>query len=341
MSRDLEQLLHDTAVRPEGHVDPTQLVARGRRRRRMRQAGLGVGTAVVVAATALVVVGPMTSPGPPEIVDQPSPRETAATPSPSSPSASPADPSASEPETGSESGDRIHHLEGRRAELLERLSDRLGELARLRGLESELRFRQDQGEEVEEELAELARRIESVRATVGELRREQFAVEEELLQLDALDDPVAEARAAATDADRELTEALVELAWEPSSSTVERVPFAAQVELGLADELHREVERGALAEPDGWAIEAEVFRAYTGPFSALDLLAQDRPTQTLVGEHPHCASPPVPPPPGFEDHRRVSIQPVDGSSCLEWWTVDLFIGDDGTVEAVTMDLYEP
>lgn len=49
-----------------------------------------------------------------------------------------------------------------------------------------------------------------------------------------------------------------------------------------------------------------------------------------------------PAPDGLADLRRVSVQPELGDrSCLEWWTVDLFVADDGSIAAVTMDLYEP
>lgn len=157
-----------------------------------------------------------------------------------------------------------------------------------------------------------------------------------------IEDPQDSAETGNSDADdRKLTEAVVEFARSPSASTHAEIPFADDVALGLADALVRQVDASSLADPQGWVIDEELFRAYTGPFSALDLLAQDRPMETVVGQHPHCVSPPVPPPSGFEGHRRVSIQPTDGTSCLEWWTVDLFVAGDGAVEAVTMDLYEP
>ncbi len=46
------------------------------------------------------------------------------------------------------------------------------------------------------------------------------------------------------------------------------------------------------------------------------------------------------PPAGHATNRRVSIQPASAQSCLQWWTVDLFLGEDGRVEAITLDLYE-
>jgi hypothetical protein len=49
----------------------------------------------------------------------------------------------------------------------------------------------------------------------------------------------------------------------------------------------------------------------------------------------------VPPPIQVADLRRVSVQPRDTESCLQWWTVDLFLTPDGKVAAVTLDLWEP
>ena len=88
-------------------------------------------------------------------------------------------------------------------------------------------------------------------------------------------------------------------------------------------------------------LELEAFRARTGPFSALEPLIDERPHVIVAGPHNHCASPPVPAPEGYEAHRRVSVQPADATSCLEWFSVDLFLEADGTIDAITLDLYEP
>ena len=100
-----------------------------------------------------------------------------------------------------------------------------------------------------------------------------------------------------------------------------------------------------LVRPDAWVlrnITGEVpFRAHVGPFSALDLLAKNGPTTIAVGPHPHCASPPVPPPTDLVGSRRVSVQPTGIDTCLLWWTVDLFVSPAGRIEAVTLDLWDP
>ncbi|OGO73385.1 MAG: hypothetical protein A3G84_05105 [Chloroflexi bacterium RIFCSPLOWO2_12_FULL_71_12] len=90
-------------------------------------------------------------------------------------------------------------------------------------------------------------------------------------------------------------------------------------------------------------LHADHFRGRSGPFSALELLARREPTTVWVGPHPHCASPPAPPPTDFASLRRVSVQPSQprDDTCLSWWTVDLFVSVDGRVAAVTLDLWDP
>ena len=39
--------------------------------------------------------------------------------------------------------------------------------------------------------------------------------------------------------------------------------------------------------------------------------------------------------------RRLSAQPRDRSSCLQWWTVDVFVTASGAIRAVTLDVWEP
>jgi hypothetical protein len=119
------------------------------------------------------------------------------------------------------------------------------------------------------------------------------------------------------------------------------VPFAGEVQLGLAEMLLVTRTPAELADPASWVVDLEPFRARTGPFSALELLAEQRPHVVMVGPHNHCASPPVPAPDGYEGYRRVSVHPADATSCLEWFTVDLFLDDDGAIVAITLDLYEP
>lgn len=145
--------------------------------------------------------------------------------------------------------------------------------------------------------------------------------------------------------DEELIARFLQFASDPSAATAAELPFGDEVALGLADDLLVTRTRPRLADPTTWELDVEHFRGYAGPFSALELAAGSNPTDTVVslGEHPHCASPPQPPPAELDGHRRVSVQPDPDTydSCLNWWTVDFFIAGDDTVAAATLDLYEP
>ena len=147
-----------------------------------------------------------------------------------------------------------------------------------------------------------------------------------------------------------MLEALVLFARSPATRTLETVPLDDSIWLGLADQLIVRRTPEELADPRAWGLEASGFRAYVGPFSALGLLANwtsipegppIREASVQVGPYRHCASPPVPAPAEVAELRRLSVQPTGIDSCLMWWTVDLFIGPGGTIEAITLDLWEP
>ncbi len=142
--------------------------------------------------------------------------------------------------------------------------------------------------------------------------------------------------------DKRILRALIRFARAPGPETAAMVPLADDgVWLGLADRLLAKRSIKELTDPEAWLLQAESFRAYVGPFSALDLLARARKITVSVGPHPHCASPPVAAPARVADLRRVSIQRRDTESCLQWWTVDVFVSSGGTIQAVTLDLWEP
>jgi hypothetical protein len=153
--------------------------------------------------------------------------------------------------------------------------------------------------------------------------------------------PTAVPRGMPTAADERLIGAIVAFARAPSAGTLAAVPFADRVRLGLSDRLMTERASRDLLRPDAWVLEQVAFRGHVGPYSALDVLAKSGPTVVSVGPHPHCASPPVPPPVDFAASRRVSVQPTGIDTCLLWWTVDLFVSPTGRIEAVTLDLWDP
>ncbi len=139
--------------------------------------------------------------------------------------------------------------------------------------------------------------------------------------------------------DQLLVDAFVAFTLNPGVETAGAVPFAERVALGLGPEIEETFEMTQLSDPSVWRIDRDEFRAWSGPFSVLDFVAE--PLTITVGAHPRCAGPPEPPPSGFEGHRRLSIQPTGATSCLEWWTVDFFIDANGEIAAVTLDLFAP
>lgn len=142
--------------------------------------------------------------------------------------------------------------------------------------------------------------------------------------------------------DRRLAEEMFDLARSPSADTAPAVPFTPTVQLGLADQLLERVDRSALSDPSAWKLRLYGFRAYVGPFSALDLLRDSRGSYDLsLRQHSACVGDVVQPPAPLSDLRQVSIEPGETDSCLDWWSVDLFVDRDGQVAGVTLDLYEP
>ena len=80
------------------------------------------------------------------------------------------------------------------------------------------------------------------------------------------------------------------------------------------------------------------------------LLGRLRPTQrsegNLIlseGDHPRCAGPPMSGREGLSSLRHLAIQPAPASydSCLDWFSIDLYLDPDGHVQTVLLDLWEP
>lgn len=143
--------------------------------------------------------------------------------------------------------------------------------------------------------------------------------------------------------DRVVAERLKAFAQDPDVETFEETPFAPEVRLGLGPQLVGPPRPAReLADPAAWQLDPdELFRAYAGPFTALALLADTGNVRVAGGPHRHCASPPMPVPDEIAHLRQISIQPTDFDSCMQWFTVDLFLTDDGQIAAVTLDLWEP
>lgn len=155
--------------------------------------------------------------------------------------------------------------------------------------------------------------------------------------------------------DARLVRDFIEFATAPSERTAAALRFGPVVRLGLGLDLIATVRDSDISDAANWVLDVEYFRAYNGPFSALRPVAtrvseaRDEPGsnaslfEVSVGEHPHCAGPPMEPPDGLQALRRVSLQPAGNSidSCLSWYSVDLFLDQERSVVAVTLDIWEP
>ena len=146
-----------------------------------------------------------------------------------------------------------------------------------------------------------------------------------------------------SEAEQAIVDSIGSFAVDPTPERFAGIPFADAVTLTLGPQLARALDSSNLAEPGSWVFGTgyDGFRARVAPFSALDLLAEERAIEVTAGPRDHCASPPMPVYEDFVGLRQVSIQPTDATSCLEWWAVDLFLTDAGEVAGVTLDLWEP
>lgn len=120
-------------------------------------------------------------------------------------------------------------------------------------------------------------------------------------------------------------------------------PLADRVVLRLADEARVVRSAAELADPSGWFVPAEGFRARTGPF---DLLAplRDRP-QLRIDEQrltPRCAGEPVDWWPTFTlAASPITMEPIGVDSCLEWYSLTVLPDGRGAIAEVVLDLWEP
>jgi len=144
------------------------------------------------------------------------------------------------------------------------------------------------------------------------------------------------------DPSRRAMDALIAFARAPSDATWAAVPLAESVDLGLADVFYLRLSARQLRNPRAWTLSVDGFRGRAGSASAVALIAaEDGRLRVTRGPHRHCAAPPEPEPPQVTPLERVVVQPRDADGCLDWWTVDAFVDDEGKIRAVTLDLWEP
>lgn len=97
-----------------------------------------------------------------------------------------------------------------------------------------------------------------------------------------------------------------------------------------------------LSEP--WIFEVEHFAGYSGPFDVrIPPPENEDDVVVTIGEHNHCASPPLPPPEILEgvEFDQYSIQPTGVESCLQWTALDIFVDEDNLIRVVRREIWEP
>lgn len=117
----------------------------------------------------------------------------------------------------------------------------------------------------------------------------------------------------------------------------------------------RQIQPGALADETSWSLAADGFAGRDGELNALQplrdhLLGRLHPPERTdgnltvsEGEVRRCAGPAIAAPAGLDGLRHLAIQPAPDSleSCLDWFSVDLYLDPAGRVQAVRLDLWEP
>lgn len=142
--------------------------------------------------------------------------------------------------------------------------------------------------------------------------------------------------------DGPLVRRLHAFAVEPGAVTVSGVPFGERVAIGLGPDVVRTLTGTRAEEPSAWLIDRPFFAGYTGPFSALDRLRDDPALWSATeGEQLFCPWGRSVDLPGFEQHRRLTIEPSDITSCTQWWAVDVYVDEGGAIDAVSLNLVEP
>jgi hypothetical protein len=144
--------------------------------------------------------------------------------------------------------------------------------------------------------------------------------------------------------EEQLSDALVAFAKRPADDTFSALPLADTVELGIGGDIFEVHPAAELRSGEAWIIEDVAdFDGLVGPFSALETLRSSDRYEVTTGEHMRCAGPPRDYPAVLADFDQISVQPVPGPqwSCLQWYSVDLFVTSSGGIEAVFLDLWGP
>ena len=120
-------------------------------------------------------------------------------------------------------------------------------------------------------------------------------------------------------------------------------PFDTPISLGLGGRLVKTITTEESYDEDAWVIDVTDYAERDGTVSALELLRQsDGNFRVVTGEHRGCPGPGAKAPLDLSGGGRLlSIQPRQFDSCIDWWSVDLYVNDVQQVVGVDVHLGSP
>jgi hypothetical protein len=121
-----------------------------------------------------------------------------------------------------------------------------------------------------------------------------------------------------------------------------QAPVAEEVLLALGSEVVATRTPAELDTQAGWVVDLGDFRGRTGEVFVLEHL-QGAGVSIRNGPQPRCVGDPTPAPAELVGLERFTIEPptADIGSCLEWWSLTVYLDADGRIAGVVYDLFEP
>ena len=150
--------------------------------------------------------------------------------------------------------------------------------------------------------------------------------------------------------DKRLIDALISFAENPDRDRLAALPLAQEVALLIGCTQESTLSRNQAQKLTRWDTFINDYGLTAGPYNALRYIRQHAKRSATgasafdvrLGARQRCAGPAVTAPAEYRSFRRVSVQPSlsAGESCLAWFSVDLYLGSTGQIEAVAVEQWE-
>jgi hypothetical protein len=142
--------------------------------------------------------------------------------------------------------------------------------------------------------------------------------------------------------DAPLARKLHAFAADPGAETLGAIPLSDQVAIGLGGDVVKTPTAEQLEDPSAWVIHRPYFAGQSGPFTALDQLRRNPDLWSITEEKQQgCPWARTAALPGYEQDRRLTIEPSNITSCLEWFAVDVYVDESGRIVAISLNFDEP